>query len=294
MLFIAVLDNTGAVVVKYVYDAWGNHAVLDADGNDIEDANHIGNLNPFRYRGYYYDVETGLYFLQTRYYDPETGRFISQDSIEYAEHESINGLNLYAYCGNNPVMNIDPTGTFFLACVIAGLIIGAVVGGVIGGVTAAQNGATGWELVGAIFCGAIVGGVFGAVAGAFIGVGGAMIGSGLGMIGGAGGFAALVGGGVVAAGAAAGLGAVVLGGVVVGGGIAIAGLGVHVVFASANRPGNNQVQNKQMRDALRELGQNPNDPYVKDIINDVEKYIRDNRLNLGYKKLKELLRDFFG
>ena len=100
------------VVVKYVYDAWGNHAVLDADGIDIDDSNHIGNLNPFRYRGYYYDVETGLYFLQTRYYDPETGRFISQDSIEFAEPETINGLNLYAYCGNNPVMNVDPTGEF--------------------------------------------------------------------------------------------------------------------------------------------------------------------------------------
>lgn len=100
-------------MVKYVYDAWGNHAVLDANGNDIEDANHIGNLNPFRYRGYYYDVETGLYFLQTRYYDPETGRFISQDSIEYAESTTVNGLNLYSYCGNNPVMNVDPIGTSY-------------------------------------------------------------------------------------------------------------------------------------------------------------------------------------
>lgn len=102
-------------MIKYVYDAWGNHAVLDADGNDIEDTNHIGNINPFRYRGYFYDVETGLYYLQTRYYDPETGRFISQDSTEYAEHKTVNGLNLYAYCGNNPVMNVDPTGTDFLS-----------------------------------------------------------------------------------------------------------------------------------------------------------------------------------
>lgn len=108
---IAILDNSGNVVVKYVYDAWGNHAVLDADGNDIEDANHIGNVNPFRYRGYYYDVETGLYFLQTRYYDPETGRFISRDSLAFADPTTVNGLNLYAYCGNNPVMGYDPMGT---------------------------------------------------------------------------------------------------------------------------------------------------------------------------------------
>ena len=71
-------------------------------------------MNPFRYRSYYYDTETELYYLQTRYYDPELGRFISQDSIEYADPETINGLNLYAYCGNNPVMNVDPTGTFQL------------------------------------------------------------------------------------------------------------------------------------------------------------------------------------
>jgi len=110
---IAILDNTGAVVVKYIYDAWGNHAVVDKDGKNIEDPEHIGNKNPFRYRGYYYDVETGLYYLQTRYYDPETGRFISQDSIEYAESTTVNGLNLYSYCGNNPVMNVDPRGTSY-------------------------------------------------------------------------------------------------------------------------------------------------------------------------------------
>ena len=111
---IALLDENGAVVVRYIYDAWGNHAVVDANGNDIEDMSHIGNVNPFRYRGYYYDAETGLYYLQTRYYDPETGRFISQDSIEYADPEAVNGLNLYAYCGNNPVMNVDPNGNSFL------------------------------------------------------------------------------------------------------------------------------------------------------------------------------------
>ncbi len=97
-------------MVEYKYDSWGNHAVLGASGADITDANHIGNLNPFRYRGYYYDTETGLYFLKTRYYDPEVGRFITIDSISYIEPETINGLNLYAYCGNNPVMNVDENG----------------------------------------------------------------------------------------------------------------------------------------------------------------------------------------
>ncbi len=126
---VAILDSDGNLVVKYVYDAWGNHAVLDANGQDIVNMQHIGNLNPFRYRSYYYDTETGLYYLQTRYYDPELGRFISQDSIEYADYESVNGLNLFAYCGNDPVNNIDPMGTWSWKKFWKrfGIIVGAVV-----------------------------------------------------------------------------------------------------------------------------------------------------------------------
>ncbi len=84
----------------------------------------IAELNPFRYRGYYYDEETGLYYLQSRYYDPEIGRFMTIDSINYADPETINGLNLYAYCGNNPVNNIDPEGHLFLASL---LLVGAAI-----------------------------------------------------------------------------------------------------------------------------------------------------------------------
>ena len=103
---VALLDNTGAIVVKYKYDAWGkcNTVVLD------ESATEIAMLNPFRYRSYYLDTETGFYFLKTRYYDPEIGRFITIDDISYLDPESVNGLNLYAYCLNNPVNCIDPTG----------------------------------------------------------------------------------------------------------------------------------------------------------------------------------------
>ena len=107
---IALLDNNGAVVVKYFYDAWGNHVVVDNSGVVIAGMSHIGHLNPFRYRSYYYDTETNLYFLKTRYYDPEIGRFMTIDGIEYLNPEVINGLNLYAYCGNNPVMRVDENG----------------------------------------------------------------------------------------------------------------------------------------------------------------------------------------
>ena len=105
--------NSGALelIARYKYDAWGKHTVYKADGK-TEDTNEnsIGNINPIRYRGYYYDTETGLYYLKTRYYDPEIGRFISADDTNYLDPQTINGLNLFVYCGNNPVMNVDENG----------------------------------------------------------------------------------------------------------------------------------------------------------------------------------------
>ena len=70
----------------------------------------MGDINPIRYRGYYYDGETGLYYLLTRYYDPAIGHFISPDGFEYLDPETIGSINLYAYCRYNPVMYSDPTG----------------------------------------------------------------------------------------------------------------------------------------------------------------------------------------
>ena len=111
-------------MVKYVYDAWGNHKVCSSTGAEISDTTHVGHINPIRYRGYYYDVETGLYYLQTRYYDPQVGRFISPDSVDYLDPKSINGLNLYAYCGNAPVNNADPTGHSFIYALLISIGIG--------------------------------------------------------------------------------------------------------------------------------------------------------------------------
>ena len=129
-----IFNANGYLVARYVYDAWGNHTVYDANGNINTDENFIGNINPFRYRSYYYDTETKLYFLKTRYYDPEVGRFISPDSIEYLDPETINGLNLYAYCLNNPIGYSDPYGTWSwssfwrgLGYIITG--VGAIVAG---------------------------------------------------------------------------------------------------------------------------------------------------------------------
>ena len=124
---IALLDSNGRIVVKYAYDAWGNVSVMDNNGVIISDSGYIGNINPFRYRSYYYDTETKLYFLKTRYYDPEVGRFISPDSIEYLDPETINGLNLYSYCNNNPITNVDPNGNKWWHWVIAAAAIALAV-----------------------------------------------------------------------------------------------------------------------------------------------------------------------
>lgn len=65
-----IFDTKGSLVARYIYDTWGNTlSVTDANGKAITDANHIANINPIRYRGYYYDAETGLYYLQSRYYE---------------------------------------------------------------------------------------------------------------------------------------------------------------------------------------------------------------------------------
>ena len=122
-----LVDASGAVVVEYVYDAWGKHTVQD--GSD----EGIGSLNSIRYRGYCYDEETELYYLKSRYYDPEVGRFLSADSIEYLDPESLNGLNLYAYCNNNPVNYVDPTGQFWDTILDIGFLIWSVVDLVRGG-----------------------------------------------------------------------------------------------------------------------------------------------------------------
>ena len=117
---IAILDQ-GTVVVEYSYDAWGK--VLSVTGSS---ASSIGVLNPLTYRGYVYDYETGLYYLQSRYYNPEWGRFLNADNYP-STGQGLTGNNMFAYCGNNPVLRKDDGGEFW------NIVIGAVVGGIVSG-----------------------------------------------------------------------------------------------------------------------------------------------------------------
>jgi len=99
-----IVNAEGETVVTYTYDAWGN--ILSCTGSE---ANTLGALNPLRYRGYVYDEETGLYYLQSRYYNPALGRFINADNYP-ATGQGFVGNNMYAYCNNNPIIFIDKTG----------------------------------------------------------------------------------------------------------------------------------------------------------------------------------------
>ena len=112
---IGILDNNYNKIVEYIYDSWGNILEIKDNSN-----NNIGLINPFRYRSYYYDNETKLYYLNSRYYNPLWDRFINCDGILGA-NEDILSYNLYAYCSNNPVNMIDPDGDFVGALPALGL-----------------------------------------------------------------------------------------------------------------------------------------------------------------------------
>ena len=104
--------STGELYARYVYDSWGNVIhIYDANGAEITSTTALAVQNPIRYRGYYYDAESGLYYLQSRYYDPVTGRFLNADSL--VDTSDVLGFNMYTYCGNNPVNYSDPTGMFW-------------------------------------------------------------------------------------------------------------------------------------------------------------------------------------
>ena len=116
---VGIMNEAGYKVVSYTYDAWGNPytpTYVYHSGVSATDRDNV-ELNPFRYRGYYYDSETGYYYLQTRYYNPEWGRFLNTDSALY---NTILGSNLFAYCDNNPVNYVDPYGESGFAAALAG------------------------------------------------------------------------------------------------------------------------------------------------------------------------------
>ena len=148
---VGVYSTDGTLLVSYVYDAWGNfQEITHTSSQDTAIASSL----PFHYRSYYYDAETNLYYLNTRYYDPQIGRFINADDISYlGANGDLEGYNLYAYCSNNPVMGYDPMGTWnwrnfwdgvvTAVSVVAGVVVASITDNVLAGVatTGAINNA---------------------------------------------------------------------------------------------------------------------------------------------------------
>ena len=122
---VGLFDSSNQVVVRYQYNSWGKvTSTQDTSGVSL------ATLNPFRYRKYVYDPETGLYCLGSRYYDPEVGRFVNADDTDviFAKPQELGSKNLYAYCDNNPVAREDYAGEFPIPCIV-GAVVGAVVSG---------------------------------------------------------------------------------------------------------------------------------------------------------------------
>ena len=204
-----LVDSSNQVVVRYQYNSWGKvTSTQDTSGVSL------ATLNPFRYRKYVYDPETGLYCLGSRYYDPEVGRFVNADDFETLTYQmdSVQGKNLYQYCFNNPINMQDEdggwpkwvtqvlVGTAVIAAAavltvatagtgtaLAAVAVGALKGSVIGAIGGAAVGATSGAIVSRISTGSwknsgtaalkwgSVGFTTGAIAGAAIGAGAGLI-----------------------------------------------------------------------------------------------------------------------
>ena len=122
---IGLLDSNGTHMVSYTYDAWGKP--ISKTGTL---ASTLGTINPFRYRGYVYDEETGLYYLRSRYYNPNLGRFVNADRV-FDANDSVTTYNQYAYCDNCPVIYLDSEGRGLFTSLVIGLVVGALVSGII-------------------------------------------------------------------------------------------------------------------------------------------------------------------
>ena len=118
----AILNASGSPVVSYTYDAWGKPLTVTGSL-----ATTLGTHNPLRYRGYVYDTETELYYLQSRYYNPDTGRFLNADAFT-STGQGFTGNNMFAYCGNNPVARKDNGGAFWFGLLATGTIVGGILG----------------------------------------------------------------------------------------------------------------------------------------------------------------------
>lgn len=296
-----IIDLNGKEFINYTYNAYGVPSITlgtNLNPSEMIIASDLAQLNIYLYKGYIYDNETKLYYCQTRYYDPEIGRWLSIDHIAYLDSESIGGLNLYAYCGNNPVMYLDRDGTSpeWWQWLLSGLMI---VGG------ALLLFVPGMQLAG----GALIGGGVGSIAGGYIAEAHGYdfnVGYSIGM-----GVGALIGASIVYAAPIIGqfmssswsFGAqtimtasgqfILTQGVTITGAQVLAGtgalaLGGYLLFGKG-RPQNNQKQNEQFRAIMNRFGINKSDPRWR--------YTHDSLKNekpMDFKELLEFIKQILG
>ena len=181
---VVAIYKLGALVCTYEYDDFGNLlSVKDPLGNNITSPLSVAHTNPFRYRSYYYDKETKLYYCQTRYYNPEWRRWLNFDDVSYLDGNTIGGVNLFAYCLDNPIMYSDESGHSVTAALLIGLGILTVtgIGLSVGGWLSNNEVMT--NVGDLIISGAeIVGGTMLIMMGAGGELGGALLGTGIGSI----------------------------------------------------------------------------------------------------------------
>lgn len=162
---LGIIDKNGNLVVQYAYNAWGK--IQSITGTL---ATTVGEYNPFRYKGYHFDSDTGMYYCHTRYYVPDWCRWLCADGVIGLDPFGLFDQNLYCYCGNDPVNYFDPTGH---SAILIGLIIGAIIGAAAGFGLATYkdykddgkvfNGSVEWyEYVGLTIAGGVIGGGIGA------------------------------------------------------------------------------------------------------------------------------------
>ena len=147
---VQIIDANGVMQAEYVYSPWGE--IISAEGD-------LAEINPLRYRGYYYDSETGFYYLRSRYYDPENHRFINADTYASTDSGDAISCNMFAYCQNNPVMLGDEDGEF--ADWFVRVVVGAAVGVVTGAISALVTGGSAKDVI----YSAAIGGITGAIVG---------------------------------------------------------------------------------------------------------------------------------
>lgn len=231
-----IIDSNGKFVVKYNCSAYGNVSVL-------QDTNGLAAINPFLYKGYYFDKESGMSYCHTRYYVPDWCRWLCADGVIGFDPFGLFDQNLYCYCGNDPVNYFDPTGH---SAILIGLIIGAIIGAAAGFGLATYkdykddgkvfNGSVEWyEYVGLTIAGGVIGGGLGAGAGYIASsIGASFVAGGLSVS--ASGIATIGSGAIETMGLLGALGGIYL-------------------FAKGSGPrmGHNQHENQMFKEAMRQL-----------------------------------------